>query len=77
MNYTTTEKELLAIVETFKEFRNLLLGQRITVYTDRKNLTYKNFNIERVVCWRMAVEDFGPESIYIKGNDNVAADAMS
>ena len=25
----------------------------------------------------MAIEDFGPELIYIKGNDNVVADAMS
>ena len=77
MNYTTTEKELLVIVETLKEFRNILLGQRITVYTDHKNLTYKNFNTERVVCWRIAIDNFGPELSYIKGNDNVAADAMS
>ena len=77
MNYTTTEKELLAIVETLKEFRNILLGQRIVVYTDHKNLTYKNFNTERAVHWRMVIEDFGPEIIYIKGNDNVVADAMS
>ena len=77
MNYTTTEKELLAIVETLKKFRNILLGQRFVVYKDHKNLTYKNFNTERVVCWRMVIEDFGPELIYTKGNDNVVADAMS
>ena len=77
MNYTTTEKELLATVETLKEFRNILLGQRIIVYTDHKNLTYKNFNAERVVCWRRDIEDVEPELIYIKGNDNVVDDTMS
>eukprot|EP00957_Ditylum_brightwellii_P034687 2629328-Ditylum_brightwellii.AAC.1 len=77
MNHTTTEKELLAIVETLKELRNILLGQRITVHTDHENLTYKNFNTERVVHWRMVIKDFGPELTYIKGNDNVVADAMS
>eukprot|EP00957_Ditylum_brightwellii_P057172 4331799-Ditylum_brightwellii.AAC.1 len=77
MNYTTTEKELLATVETLKEFRNILLGQRITVYTDHKNLTYKNFKTERVIYGRMTIKDFGLELIYIKGNDNVVADVMN
>ena len=49
-NYTTTEKELFSVVANLKELRNILLGHQITVYTDVKNLTYKIFNTERVIC---------------------------
>ena len=37
--YTITKLELLAIMETLKEFNGLLWGQRINVYTNHKNLT--------------------------------------
>ena len=75
--YTTTERELLAIVETLKEFRTILLGQQIRVYTDHKNLTYKNFNTERVMRWRLILEEYGPELVYVRGETNVVADALS
>lgn len=75
--YTTMERELLAIVETLKEFRNILLGQKIQVYTDHQNLTYKHFNTERVMRWRLLIEEFGPEFNYIKGPKNIVADALS
>ena len=66
-NYTTTDKELLSIAETLKEFRNILSGHQIIVYTDHKNITYKFFNTERVMRWRLILEEFGPELKYIKG----------
>jgi len=44
--YTTTERELLSIVETLKEYPNIPLGQQIEVFTDHKNLVYKYFNTE-------------------------------
>jgi hypothetical protein len=37
--YTVTKLELLVIVETLKEFKGMLWGQRLNVYTDHKNLT--------------------------------------
>ena len=75
--YTTTERELLSIVETLKEFRNILLGQQIKVYTDHKNLTYVNFNVERVMRWHLIIEEYLPELIYLKGENNIVADALS
>ena len=34
--YTTTEQELLSIVETLKEFCNILLGHKVIIHTDHK-----------------------------------------
>jgi transposase InsO family protein len=75
--YTTTERELLSIVETLKEYRNILLGQKIKVHTDHENLTYKHFNSDRVMRWRLYIEEYSPDLQYIKGAHNVVADALS
>ena len=65
------------MVATIKEFRNILLGHQITVYSDNKNITYNFLNTERRMCWRLIIEEFGPEPKYIKGENNVVADSLS
>jgi len=75
--HMTTERELLSIVETLKEYRNMLLGQEIEVFTNHKNLVYKHFNTERVMQWRLLLDEFGPNLTYVKGSNNIVADALS
>jgi hypothetical protein len=50
--YSVTKIELLAIVETLKEFQGMLWGQTIKVYTDHKNLTRDALGLisDRVYC---------------------------
>ena len=77
--YSVTELELLSIVECLKEFRGMLWGQRLKVHTDHKNLVRDacGSSSERVYRWHLILEEFGPEILYIKGEDNIVADAIS
>jgi RNase H-like domain found in reverse transcriptase len=75
LNYSTIKQELLSIVEILREFRDILLGHRIVIYTDHKNLSFANFTSARVL--RLMIEEFGPKIQYIKGSNNLVADALS
>ena len=57
----------------------MLWGQRIKVYTDHKNLMQDalGFTSDRVYHWRLLLEEYGPEIVYIKGIHNTVADAIS
>ncbi len=77
--YTVIKLELLAIIETLKEFNGMLWGQRINVYTNHMNLTQDGLGLtsNRVTHWRILLEEYAPEIIYIKGIHNTVADAIS
>ena len=71
-NYTTIEKELLSIVETFREFHSIVLGSQVCVYTDNQNLTHKltSFTTQRILRWRLLLEEFQPTFHYEQGITN-------
>ena len=74
---TVTEREILSIIEALKEFRTILLGQKLRIYTDHKNLTCGNFNTDRVLRCRIILEEYGPDIEYIKSDKNIVSDSLS
>ena len=77
--YTVTDLELLSIVMTLREFRSILLGQEIIIYTDHKNLEsdLAHLTSQMGLRWRLLIEEFGITIKYIKGEKNTVADALS
>jgi hypothetical protein len=82
LNYQIHDKELMAIIEAFKEWKPYLSGtnHQVKVYTDHKNLTYftttKDLN-KRQTRWSEFLSEFNFQIIYRKGKDNGRADALS
>ena len=76
-NYTVGERELLGIVEGLKAFEGILRGQELIVHTDHLNLLYSDMPSQRMVRWRLLMEEFNPTVKHVAGKDNDAADALS
>ena len=47
------------------------------MHTNHLNLTYKQFNTDRVMRWRLILEEYGVSLAYIKGTTNIVADTLS
>ena len=74
-----TELELQSKVECLREFKGMLWGQKLKVYTAHKNLVRDALGLtcDRVYRWRLILKEYDPEIVYIRGTDNIIADAVS
>lgn len=79
-NKAIIEKELLAIYHSIMAFRPYIYGKKFKVYTDHKPLVYlftMNNPSSKLVRIKLDLEEFDFDIIYIKGKENVLADALS
>nr|GEY12383.1 reverse transcriptase domain-containing protein [Tanacetum cinerariifolium] len=79
-NYTTTEKEMLAVVYAFKKFCSYLIMNKSIVYTDHSALKYlfaKKDAKARLLCWILLLQEFEFKVIDTRGAENYAADHLS
>ena len=79
-NYTTTEKELLAIVFALDKFRSYLLGSKVVVFTNHAALKFLLKKPEakpRLIRWMLLLQEFHIEIRDKSGAKNLMADRLS
>nr|GEW76201.1 reverse transcriptase domain-containing protein [Tanacetum cinerariifolium] len=79
-HYTTTEKELLAVVYAFEKFWPYLVLSKNIVYTDHSTLKYlfnKKDAKPRLLCWVLLLQEFDITVRDKKGVEKLAADHLS
>nr|GFA79371.1 uncharacterized protein [Tanacetum cinerariifolium] len=79
-NYTTTEKEMLAVVYAFEKFHSYLIMNKSIVYTNHSALKYlfaKKDAKARLLRWILLLQEFDFKVIDTKGAENYAADHLS
>ncbi|CAM8895855.1 unnamed protein product [Rhodiola kirilowii] len=79
-NYSTTEKELLAVVFALEKFRSYLLCTKVVIYSDHAAIRYLMTKKEakpRLIRWILLLQEFDVEIRDKKGIENTVADHLS
>ncbi len=80
LNYSTTHKEILAVVWSLRHFRHLILGYPIHIRTDHAAVV-ELFNsillTGKFARWALNIQVFKPTFTFLPGKVNVVADALS
>nr|GEZ75507.1 hypothetical protein [Tanacetum cinerariifolium] len=79
-NYTTTEKEMLAVVYAFEKFRSYLIMNKSIVHTDHSALKYLFAKMDakaRLLRWVLLLQEFDFKVLDTKGAENLVADHLS
>ena len=74
LNYTTTEKELLAIVFAFDKFRPYLIGNKVIMFTYHSAIKYlmtKKDAKPRLIRWVLLLKEFDVEIRDKKGSKSM------
>jgi hypothetical protein len=80
VNYTTTEKELLAVVFALDKFRSYLLGSKVIIYSNHAALCHllaKKETNPQLIQWILLLQEFDIEIRDKMGTKNVVADHLS
>ena len=79
-NYSTIEREALAIVWGVQKFQKYLYGQHFYLETDHHPLQYltqAKFQNSRIMRWALILQPYRFTVRAIKGSQNVGADSLS
>ena len=79
-NYSTTEREALAVVWALNKFRGYVEGSEITVASDHQPLKWLmslKFPSGRLARWALQLQSYNLKIEYIPGKANVVADMLS
>ena len=80
LNYTVTEKELLAVVHFLNKFRHYIIGYQTFVHTDHAAIKYLMNKLDvnaRIIRWLLLLQQFDLTIVDKPGKENIVADFLA